>query len=92
MPPNQPHRAELAKMLVLPAARRRGLGRALFEACEAEARRLGKTLLTFDTMSGSPAEQLYLSCGCQKSGEIPSYALWPNGTGPGPTSIFFKQL
>src|SRR5205814_4386596 len=55
-PPNQPHRAELAKMLVHRRARRRGLGRALFEAVESEARRRGKTLLTFDTMSGGAAE------------------------------------
>ncbi len=91
-PPNQPHRAELAKMLVHRRARRRGLGHALFAAVEAEARRRGRTLLTFDTMAGSAAERLYLSCGCVKAGEIPRYALWPGGGEPGATSVFFKLL
>jgi GNAT superfamily N-acetyltransferase len=91
-PPNQPHRADLAKMLVQRRARSRGIGRALFEAVCDEARRRGRTLLTFDTMSGSPAERLYLKCGCVKVGEIPGYALWPDGSGPGPTSIFYKRL
>ena len=91
-PPNQPHRAELAKMLVHRRARRRGLGRALFEAVEAEARRRGRTLLTFDTMSGGAGERLYLSCGCLKVGEIPQYALYPSGGAPEATSIFYKLL
>ena len=91
-PENQPHRGELAKMLVHPRARRQGLGRVLFEAVETEARLRGKTLLTFDTMSGGAAERLYLRCGCTKSGEIPGYALWPHGGPPGATSVFFKLL
>jgi len=90
-PPNQPHRAELAKMLVHRRARRRGVGRALFAAVESEARRRGRTLLTFDTISGSDAERLYLACGCTKVGEIPRYALMPDGR-PAPTSVFFKEL
>lgn len=90
-PPNQPHRAELAKMLVHRRARRRGLGRALFETVELEARRRGRTLLTFDTISGAEGEKLYLSCGCVKSGEIPGYALMPDGR-PAPTSVFYKTL
>ncbi len=91
LPPNQPHRAELAKMLVHRRARRQGLGQALFAAAEQEARRRGRTLITFDTISGGPAERLYLRCGCTKVGEIPDYALMPDGR-PAPTSIFFKQL
>ena len=91
-PENQPHRADLAKMLVHRRARRRGLGRALFEAVEAEARRRGRTLLTFDTMSGGAGERLYLSCGCLKVGEIPQYALYPSGGAPEATSIFYKLL
>lgn len=91
-PPNQPHRSELAKMLVHRRGRRRGLGRALFAAVEAEARRRGRTLLTFDTMSGGDAERLYLSCGCTKAGEIPGYALFPGGGEPAATSVFFKEL
>ena len=90
-PPNQPHRAELAKMLVHRRARRRGLGRALLAAVEKEALRRGRTLLTFDTMTGSDAERMYLACGCTKVGEIPGYALFPDGR-PGPTSVFFKEL
>jgi GNAT superfamily N-acetyltransferase len=91
-PPNQPHRAELAKMLVHRRARKRGLGRALFAAVESEARRRGRTLLTFDTMTGTGAERLYLSCGAVKVGEIPGYALWPGGGAPGPTSVFYRRL
>jgi GNAT superfamily N-acetyltransferase len=90
-PPNQPHRAELAKLLVHRRARRLGLGRALFAAVEGEARGRGRTLLTFDTITGSDAERLYLSCGCTKVGEIPGYALMPDGR-PAPTSVFFKAL
>jgi GNAT superfamily N-acetyltransferase len=72
-------------------ARRRGLGRALLAAVEEEALRRGRTLLTFDTMTGSDAERMYLACGCTKVGEIPGYALFPDGR-PGPTSVFFKAL
>jgi GNAT superfamily N-acetyltransferase len=79
-------------MLVHRRGRRRGLGRALFAAVETEARRRGRTLLTFDTMSGSDAERLYLSCGCTKAGEIPGYALFPGGGEPAATSVFFKKL
>lgn len=91
MPPNQPHRAELAKMLVHRRSRRRGLGRELFEAVCAAARRRGRTLLTFDTISGAEGEKLYLACGCVKVGEIPGYALMPDGR-PAPTSVFYKNL
>ena len=90
-PPNQPHRADFAKMLVHRRARRRGLGRALFEAACDEARRRGRTLLTFDTISGSDAERMYLACGCVKVGEIPEYTLMPDGA-PAPTSVFYKRL
>ena len=91
MPPNQPHRAELAKMLVHRRSRRRGLGRELFEAVCAAAQRRGRTLLTFDTISGAEGEKLYLACGCVKVGEIPGYALMPDGR-PAPTSVFYKNL
>ena len=90
-PPNQPHRADFAKMLVHRRATPRGLGRALFEAACDEARRRGRTLLTFDTISGSDAERMYLACGCVKVGEIPEYALMPDGA-PAPTSVFYKRL
>ena len=59
-----------------------------------EARRRGRTLLTFDTMSGSDAERVYLACGCTKVGEIPGYALWPDGSGPSlsPDTVSLKRL
>jgi ribosomal protein S18 acetylase RimI-like enzyme len=91
-PPNQPHRAEIAKMLVLRKARRRGFAKSLMLAAEAEAQARGRTLLTFDTMAGSAAEKLYLGLGYLRVGEIPNYALWPDGSGPGATAIFYKLL
>jgi ribosomal protein S18 acetylase RimI-like enzyme len=91
-PPNQPHRAEIAKMLVLRSARRRGHARALMLAAENEAKARGRTLLTFDTMSGGAAERLYLGLGYVRIGEIPRYALWPDGSGPDATAIFYKLL
>ena len=69
----------------------RGLGRALIEAVCAAARRRGRTLLTFDTISGAEGEKLYLACGCVKVGEIPGYALMPDGT-LAATSVFYKSL
>jgi GNAT superfamily N-acetyltransferase len=89
--PNQQHRAEVAKVLVLQRARRRGIARRLLSALEEEARARGRTLLTLDTMVGSAAEKLYASLGYVRVGAIPDYALWPNGT-PGTASIFYKQL
>jgi GNAT superfamily N-acetyltransferase len=89
--PNQQHRAEVAKVLVLQRARRRGIARRLLSALEEEARARGRTLLTLDTMVGSASEKLYASFGYVRVGAIPDYALWPNGT-PGAASIFYKQL
>jgi len=91
-PPNQPHRAEIAKMLVRRSARRRGHGRSLMLAAESEAKARGRTLLTFDTMSGGAAEKLYLGLGYVRIGEIPCYALWPDGSGPDATAIFYKLI
>jgi len=91
-PPNQPHRAEIAKMLVLRKARRRGFAKSLMLAAEAEAKARDRTLLTFDTMAGGAAEKLYLGLGYLRVGEIPYYALWPDGSGPGATAIFYKLL
>ena len=89
-PENQPHRGDLAKMLVHRRARRRGLGAALLTAAEEGARRAGKTLLVLDTASDD-AERLYARNGWQRCGEIPSYALWPDGR-PCATTFFFKFL
>jgi GNAT superfamily N-acetyltransferase len=90
-PENQPHRGDISKMLVHRLARRHGVGAALLEAAESRARSAGKTLLVLDTVSGSDAERLYRRQGWQRCGEIPGYALWPNGV-PCPTTIFFKVL
>jgi GNAT superfamily N-acetyltransferase len=89
-PENQPHRGDLAKMLVHRRARRRGHGAALLTAAEEGARRAGKTLLVLDTASDE-AERLYARNGWQRCGEIPSYALWPDGR-PCATTFFFKFL
>ena len=91
MPENQPHRAELAKMLVHRRARRQGIAQALLDAAEQAARYAGRTLLVLDTMTGSDAERLYHRTGWTLAGRIPDYALFPDGT-PGPTSIFFKRI
>ncbi len=89
-PENQPHRGDLAKMLVHRRARRQGIGAALLVAAERMALNAGKTLLVLDTASGD-AERLYARQGWQRCGQIPDYALWPDGT-PCATTVFFKSL
>src|SRR5712664_1501794 len=92
MPPNQQHRAAVAKLLVHPAARRRGIGRALMIALEEIALSEGRTLLTLDTVSGSNAESLYRSLDFIAAGVIPRYArgaLTPELEG---TTIMYKEL
>ena len=89
-PENQPHRADLAKMLVHRRARRRGVGAALLAAAERAALGAGRTLLVLDTASDD-AERLYTRYGWQRCGQIPHYALWPDGA-PCATTIFFKLL
>lgn len=89
-PENQPHRGDLAKMLVHRRARRRGIGAALLVAAEQSALQAGKTLLVLDTASAE-AERLYARQGWQRCGEIPNYALLPNGL-PCATVFFFKAL
>jgi GNAT superfamily N-acetyltransferase len=89
-PENQPHRADLAKMLVHRRARRRGVGAALLAAAERAALSAGKTLLVLDTASAD-AGRLYARHGWQRCGQIPHYALWPGGA-PCATTIFFKLL
>ncbi len=90
-PPNQPQRADVAKLLVHSAYRRRGIARALMVALEERARGMGRTLLTLDTVTGSPADRLYRELGYVECGEIPRYAMMPDGTWIG-TTIFYKQL
>ncbi len=90
-PDNQPHRADVAKMLVHRRARRRGLGAALMRAAEQTARDCGKTLLVLDTVTGSDADRLYSRLGWVRVGEIPDYALLPQGELCG-TTVFYRKL
>ena len=90
-PENQPHRADLSKMLVHRRARRQGLGAALMEAAEQMARDCGKTLLVLDTVTGSDAERLYERLGWVRVGTIPGYALQSRG-GLAATTVFYKAL
>jgi ribosomal protein S18 acetylase RimI-like enzyme len=90
VPPNQPHRGDVKKLLVHRRARGRRLGRALMEALEAEARRRSLTLLTLDTASEA-AERVYEGLGYTRAGVIPGYALWPEG-GLCDTTLFWKSL
>jgi ribosomal protein S18 acetylase RimI-like enzyme len=87
---NGRHRAEVIKLMVAGAARRRGIGRALMEAAEAEARRLGRTTLVLDTRQGDPSETLYRAMGWQLGGTIPRYARSADGTLH--TTAFYYKL
>jgi GNAT superfamily N-acetyltransferase len=89
-PENQPHRADLSKMLVHRRARRCGLGALLMQAAEDSARRAGKSLLVLDTASAD-AERLYERLGWQRCGVIPGYALLPQG-GLCDTTYFYRRL
>lgn len=90
-PDNQPHRADIAKMLVHRRARRRGVGAALMRAAENAARQAGKSLLVLDTVTGGDAERLYARLGWTFVGVIPEYALWPRG-GLCSTSLYYRKL
>ena len=90
LPENQPHRADLSKMLVHRRARRRGCGAALLRAAENLGRECGKSLLVLDTASGD-AERLYAKLGWQRCGVIPGYALLPHG-GLCDTTYFYRTL
>ncbi len=91
-PPNQPHKGDIAKLLVSPNFRRMGLATELMNAAEDLARELDRNLLVLDTLAGTPAEIFYEQQGWTKIGEIPRFALLPEGGEPLPTSIFYKDL
>ncbi|CAM4042423.1 GNAT family N-acetyltransferase [Roseateles saccharophilus] len=91
MPDNQPHRADVSKMLVHRRARRQGVAERLLRALEARARALGRTTLVLDTVTGSDASRLYEKTGWQRSGDIPNYALMPDGP-PCSTTYYFLHL
>jgi GNAT superfamily N-acetyltransferase len=89
--PNQPHRAEIAKLLVHRRGRRRGLGARLMQAIEEEARHRGFRLLTLDAKKGEAAERLYRRMGWTHAGTIPRFAVDPDGT-PHDAVIYYKEL
>ncbi len=91
-PPNQPHRAEVKKLLVHPEARRQGIARALMVAIEDEARSARRTLLTLDTVTGGFAESLYRSLGYVEVGRIPGYALNFDCSSIEATTVMYKTL
>jgi GNAT superfamily N-acetyltransferase len=91
LPENQPHRADLVKMLVHRRARRQGLGAALMRAAESTARECGKKLLVLDAVSGGDGARLYERMGWVRVGEIPGYALMPDGEACG-AMIYYREV
>ncbi|WP_282152178.1 GNAT family N-acetyltransferase [Ruegeria atlantica] len=92
MPPNQPHRAEISKMIVHPDARRRGLGKALMQEALKSAQEAGKTLITLDTRTGDVSESLYRSVGFKPAGVIPDFAFDPDGKSRHATTYMYRYL
>ena len=90
-PENQPHRADIAKMLVHRRARRQGIAALLMAEIEQIAQHEGKTVLVLDTTTGGDAERVYARAGWQRVGSVPDYALMPDGTLSG-TTYYYKQL
>jgi GNAT superfamily N-acetyltransferase len=91
LPDNQPHRADVAKMLVHRDARRQGVAAKLMAAVDQAARAEGKTVLVLDTVTGGDAERLYQRAGWHSAGSVPNYALMPDGAYCA-TTFFHKQL
>ena len=89
-PPNQPHRAEVSKLMVHPDFRRRGIARALMAALERRAGDLGRSLITLDTRTGDMAEPLYASLGYVTAGTIPGYCRDPFADRLDATTIMYK--
>jgi len=91
-PDNQPHRADVSKMLVHPKARRRGVGALLMDAAHDAARRMGRTLLVLDTQEHSDAERLYARMGWTRAGVIPDYAFDSEGKTLIATVLYWKRV
>ena len=91
VPPNQPHRAEVARVLVHRSARRRGIAQRLMEQLEHEARAEGRTLLVLDAVTDGDAARLYERIGWTTVGVIPNYALYPDGRFCD-TTVFWKTI
>jgi GNAT superfamily N-acetyltransferase len=89
---NQAHRADIGKLLVHTAARRQGFGAALMQAAEAEAKRLGRTLLVLDTEAGSSGDRLYERLGWTRFGVVPGYAMMADGSRAADCAFFYKAL
>lgn len=92
MPPNQPHRAEISKMVVHPESRRLGLGKALMTSALEAAKRANKTLVTLDTRTGDVSEALYRSVGFEQAGVIPDFAYDPDGQARHATTYMYRYL
>lgn len=91
LPENQPHRADLAKMLVHRRLRRQGLGAALLRGAEQMARECGRTLLVLDAVTGGDAARMYARHGWVRVGDVPNFALYPGG-GYCSTTYFYRDL
>lgn len=91
LPDNQPHRADLVKMLVHRRARRKGLAAALLSAAETTARDCGKTVLVLDAVTDGDAARLYARMGWVRVGDVPNFALMPDGV-PCSTTYFYRDL
>lgn len=91
LPENQPHRADLAKMLVHRRARRQGLAADLMRAAESMARDCGKTLLVLDAVTNGDAARLYERLDWVRVGDVPNYALMPDGA-PCSTTYYYRNL
>jgi len=91
LPDNQPHRGDVAKLMVSPSARRRGVARHLMLGLENEARARNLRTLVLDTVTGSPADSLYRQLGWTEVGPVPDYALFPDGA-PCSTTFFYRAL
>lgn len=92
MPPNQPHRAEIAKMMVHPHYRRRRIGQALMAAALARAAGADKTLVTLDTRTGDVSERFYREMGFQQAGVVPDYAFDPDGQARHATTFMYRYI
>lgn len=92
MPPNQPHRAEISKMVVHPVARRRGIATALMRGALHLAKEAGKTLVTLDTRTGDVSQVLYRRVGFEEAGVIPDYAYDPDGCQRHATTYMYRYI
>jgi len=91
LPENQPHRADVAKLLVHRRARQQGVAQRLMALADTTARDEGRSVLVLDTVTGGDAERLYPRVGWQRVGDVPHYALMPDGR-PCSTTFFYKAL